>query len=145
MLLSDYLHQAKKIVHRKYGKNFSCNEELIGEVAGYMMNSDNTFDGRGTLEGRRYTYALYGISNYLRRQKSYKTEQLPDLGYINLDISDILEEVDRLPNPQGFCIREHYLNSRTYRDISKDVNVSHEMVRLYINSGIKTLKERLND
>jgi DNA-directed RNA polymerase specialized sigma24 family protein len=144
MKLYDYIRDARKIVHQKYGPGFSVNEELVGEVAGMMMHSDNTFDGRGSLQGRRYQYALYAISHYLRNEKKYKAEKLPDLGYVHLDINEVLEEINLLPEPKGRCIKEHFLNSRTYRDIAKEIDVSPEMVRLYINSGIKILKERFD-
>ncbi len=81
--LAFYLKSAHKAICKWGNSNMLSDEDAISEVAHFMMVADDRFDGRGSRDGFRMSYAKYGvlhaISKYKRNKKKHRNVQSLDV------------------------------------------------------------------
>jgi len=158
MVLASYIDDATKIVKHKFGSRLAKNDDLIANVATELINADKNFNGTGSKEGYRYSRGVFIARHYIRVQKRVKKQKKLDIDLFlssyhtkshidrrikdKLTIKDILTDIDVLPGRQPDAMRLYFLEGFTLREIGNVLEVSHEQIRLDINAGIKTLKEK---
>jgi RNA polymerase sigma factor (sigma-70 family) len=163
--LEFYLNTAKRAIRRWGHLNMLSNEDDISHVAYMIMRADQKFNGQGTIEGFRISYARYGvlrlISNFKKKKsneykiysldsKNTKDKRLHD--YIEDKQSSIIDEIeimtteelvmnfDFITEQEKDCIIRNRLNRETLHTIGKELDLTRERIRQIIESGLAKLR-----
>lgn len=159
--LKEYLDGACKIMCQSGFSYLLKDDDAISHVAHFMMKADNQFDGTGSIEGFRYSYAKFGIFNYLRGKKNVKKSLDFNLGdrvkfsdtissnfltpYEQLEQKDFIQHIlsaDYLSFTQQKCLRMRYIEGLKLKDIGAELGITKQAVDQQIKSAITKIKER---
>lgn len=166
--LSFYLKSAENVICKWGNKAMLNSEDTIADVAHMMMKADANFDGRGSIDGHRMSYARFGILDAITKYKKNKSKGLvslnteisnsdgknitledtisnsnsPDEEFIKQDIVNIIME-SNLKDREKFSIIRYYIYGDTYQQIGDAYGITAEAIRQKIVSGINKLKDIL--
>jgi RNA polymerase sigma factor (sigma-70 family) len=155
LTIDEYYTVAKKILRKKKQGSLIKNIDALDYMVRYMMKSDSTYDSskavKGTPQGRRGVYAMYGLKTYLSIRKKKKLTSF-DFSRIackeektNTDIHEMVNILpDKMSKNKDMLIR-YYQDKQTLKDIAEVYNISQERVRQRLKAGILFLRKYLKN
>ncbi len=161
--LDFYLETAKRAIGKWGHINMLKSEDDISHVAYMIMLADQKFDGRGTIEGFRMSYAKFGIKRLFSAYKKNSKRIIRPLDLRNefgqslydfipdggLAIEDQIEirDTEYLVNNFSFLterekslIIRNRLNKETLELIGEDLGLTRERIRQIVDTGLAKLK-----
>lgn len=130
-------------------------EDAISCVAEEMMFADWRYNENKKKSRKHYRYlcGIYGVIHYLRTVGSKKNIQHSPIIYDIVDeTKDLIDKEDnlkkinfllnnsKLTQKQMFCIKEYFLNHRTYADIGKELGVERQDISIHVSHALKKMK-----
>lgn len=171
--LDFYLTSARKAICKWGNRAMLKDEDTISNIAYFMMRADETFDGRGSCDGRRMQWARYGILRSITQYKRNKQRQMQSLDmeistqngrskrlhevvadesigsaeeeYLKDNIVDIINSTPTLRDREKVALIRYFLYGDTYRQIGEadKDDISPEAVRQNILTGLEKLRSRM--
>lgn len=147
--LKYYLSISTKLIKQKC-PYLANDDQVIGDIASKLMKAEIGWNGKGNKYGYMISIARFGLMDIIKKHKKRRSCSLSntETSYIHKefdvmilhDFIDVALKQKVINNNQYNSIKKYYLYNQTYREIAKDLNVSHEMIRVYISSGIQKLR-----
>ena len=106
-------------------------------VYNYFIDLKRKEKGKKTDSIEEFEQIFMNFDKYLRDNSADDYEKA-----LNKNKKDVilLKCVEKLSDNQKLCIKEHYMNQKSYDKISQEFNISNGDVRSYIQNGKRNLK-----
>lgn len=156
-IYNEYYRNIFNIIHQRLNYDTNLAEELTNDVFLRFYKNFHKFDHSKKVYSLLYKITLYTIYDYFRLKKieniqiddSYlkiRDNKYADTDLLNNELYDkIIEAISELSLNEMNVAILYFINEYKYKDISKELDININTVKVTLNRARKKLQEKLRD
>lgn len=145
----------EKLIYFIYGfvKRIDVAEDLAQDVFVYILMNKEKYDSKYSLKAYLYLIAKSRAINYINREKRvtylqdneyiFTEQEIEDVVFNSEDSKKVRDAIDCLPEPQNQILYLALIESISYKEICKILDMSMPKVKSLIHRARKKLKKIL--